>query len=621
MIPHSDPKKLQFARGIKLANVPAGRADNVVIDGSRLFHVNCVMSPLSQPTDRANDSGVLRFRGHDFRRVRVPASISHYDIRSVDRFGNPVFVFTGRYADGAGLPVFGSSFWSIEPGQSTLYLHSLSGYAAGVWLSGSFRNNVIIAGGMNHDMDTAVGTIFGFSSLYSLSTDQWSALSFLPVSRYRAAGVIMGRTNGGFLVAGGVTATETFSSTGSAVFMTGTTSWVVPTGSLICGRAPSFEMVELLDGRIFVPGGAGVSASIAFTGSEMYHPNSFAWYSNSSTLPAVPLFPMNRAEYSLTLLDDGSVLMLGGRDSYTAGTVPAVGTHISGTAHALRFFPNNVLVPGSTGSWTIEPSMSFSRYRHRATKLHDGRVFVAGGGVTTGDQRAVQPISDAEIYDPSSRAWSSAGQMKDIRCDFGIETIKDGQERVIVVGGRGTNADLGFGTGLDMSPILSSSEIFDVETNSWSRLASLPRGVTEFKFLPLYEHTASSPILRFIIPDGVYRNEFRGDSEIELNRLQNLTWIKRVDTIYSASFLATGSASSVSFPLLRENPGRRRSTVFNGTDQNLYVKFGSRATAAVFTARVLSGFTYELPKPTYTDQIWGIFASTGSGVATVFDIP
>jgi hypothetical protein len=98
-LPNQGPtnaKKMQFARGMKWANVPDGRAMFVVVSGGSALHVNAPMGLLQQPSDRDNGSGVIRFRGNDFRRTKVPTSVRHYDYRSIDAFGNPVFSFTGK---------------------------------------------------------------------------------------------------------------------------------------------------------------------------------------------------------------------------------------------------------------------------------------------------------------------------------------------------------------------------------------------------------------------------------------------------------------------------------------------------------------------------------------------
>ena len=59
-----------------------------------------------------------------------------------------------------------------------------------------------------------------------------------------------------------------------------------------------------------------------------------------------------------------------------------------------RFFAPTTLAWGAGGS------LNFARHSHTATLLRDGRVIVIGGNDGTGE------IALAEIYDPSTNAWS-----------------------------------------------------------------------------------------------------------------------------------------------------------------------------------------------------------------------
>jgi len=52
----------QFERGIKFANVPLGRADNVVHGGPRVWHVNSLQTILQLPIDRDRSGAILNFR-------------------------------------------------------------------------------------------------------------------------------------------------------------------------------------------------------------------------------------------------------------------------------------------------------------------------------------------------------------------------------------------------------------------------------------------------------------------------------------------------------------------------------------------------------------------------------
>lgn len=61
----------QFARGMKFANVPGGRPEFIVKRGVQIFHVNCVETTLQEPSDKANYSGVIRYRFPHYRDNRL----------------------------------------------------------------------------------------------------------------------------------------------------------------------------------------------------------------------------------------------------------------------------------------------------------------------------------------------------------------------------------------------------------------------------------------------------------------------------------------------------------------------------------------------------------------------
>ena len=85
--------------------------------------------------------------------------------------------------------------------------------------------------------------------------------------------------------------------------------------------------------------------------------------------------------------------------------------------HTLRITALQLLcllvLPGSTvmhgaqaGLWSISGSMATARDWHTATRLTDGRVLVTGGLVPGGSS-----TNSAEIFDPISGSWFSAGMM------------------------------------------------------------------------------------------------------------------------------------------------------------------------------------------------------------------
>ena len=108
--------------------------------------------------------------------------------------------------------------------------------------------------------------------------------------------------------------------------------------------------------------------------------------------------------------------------------------------------------------WTSGPSLNTARLNHTATRLDDGRILVVGGfnHITFND------LSSAEIYDPVTDSWSSAGNLSFARSGVHTATLlQDG--RVLVVGGFNHI----------IIDVLSSAEIYDPVTNTWSTTGSL----------------------------------------------------------------------------------------------------------------------------------------------------
>lgn len=176
-----------------------------------------------------------------------------------------------------------------------------------------------------------------------------------------------------------------------------------------------------------------------------------AWSSTRSM--AVP-----RAYHTATLLRNGKVLVVGGRGvlDIPAPWQPASGNAISSAE----------LYDPQTGIWSSAGTLLTPRFGHTATRLNDGRVLVAGGNKTLpGLDRPPDSVSSAELYDPLTNTWSSAGNMSTPRSFQTATLLADG--RVLVVGGIDS-------TNVDAGQVLPSAELFDPATNSWTVAAPLP---------------------------------------------------------------------------------------------------------------------------------------------------
>lgn len=80
-------------RGIRFANAPKGKADRVVHGGARVYKINSVQNLMQRPSD-TDVGGAIRFPYRDYRKNQVPRAVRHYDRRSVNEFGEPVFFFS-----------------------------------------------------------------------------------------------------------------------------------------------------------------------------------------------------------------------------------------------------------------------------------------------------------------------------------------------------------------------------------------------------------------------------------------------------------------------------------------------------------------------------------------------
>src|SRR5882724_5557212 len=149
-------------------------------------------------------------------------------------------------------------------------------------------------------------------------------------------------------------------------------SQVEQLGSLAIPRT-GHAVTVLADGRVLITGGRD-SAGIIVATAEVFDPAN-----QKST--AIGVLNTARIDHTATLLADGRVLIAGG-------------TNVSGALTSAEIFdPAN---PGA-GFRVLSATMGAARARHTATRLHDGRVLIAGGDAD----------GTAEIFEPTAESFSS----------------------------------------------------------------------------------------------------------------------------------------------------------------------------------------------------------------------
>ncbi len=221
------------------------------------------------------------------------------------------------------------------------------------------------------------------------------------------------------------------------------------TGSLNYERSEHTATL-LQNGKVLVTGGVYQSWLIVGTraSAELWDPETGKWTETGS-------LKYDRCDHTATLLQDGRVLVAGGRDQ------------ISTNASAEIYDP-------VTGRWTQTGSLNHKRYNHTATLLQDGKVIVAGGLLSN------SPLGSAEIYDPATGKWTETGSLTYERNFHTATLLQDG--RVLVAGGE-TGGIGGIGV---LANTTSSAEIYDPATGKWTQTGSLvsSRGMHTATLMP-----------------------------------------------------------------------------------------------------------------------------------------
>ena len=136
-----------------------------------------------------------------------------------------------------------------------------------------------------------------------------------------------------------------------------------------------------------------------------------------------------RVAHSMTELDDGSILVAGGRTPQTAAT------------------KSTEIWEPTSKQWRSGPDMLQARVGHAAVRLSDGRLLIAGGTDTSG-----AALATAELYDPAADSFAAASEMNGPHAAARMILVADG--RPLIMSG-------------DPTPESPSTEFYDPDKDSW----------------------------------------------------------------------------------------------------------------------------------------------------------
>lgn len=172
-------------------------------------------------------------------------------------------------------------------------------------------------------------------------------------------------------------------------------------------RADAFRSVESVkvDGKPFdfdeaeqvwvqsIPLRSGLNRlilSVTDSDGQTVLDTAYAYQGAVSVAPDAPQLPDGRGGHTANLLQDGSILVLGGSSRYG---LPARVDGALAPSGASEFRP-------------MAEQMQIGRAGHSATLLPDGRVLIVGGSRNSVVNSIDDLIETAEIYDPSARRFA-----------------------------------------------------------------------------------------------------------------------------------------------------------------------------------------------------------------------
>jgi hypothetical protein len=313
------------------------------------------------------------------------------------------------------------------------------------------------------------------------------------------------------------------------------------TGSMITAHA--FHTSTLLpDGRVLVVGGL-VNDRLdgqASAAAELYDPNGGSWTATQRMTDA-------RWGHTATLLPNGKVLVAGG--------------YVNGTDS----LDSAELYDPSSGRWTATGRMATGRGGHAATLLPDGTVLIVGGGAEDTLLEGGPRSATAEVYDPGSGNWTTAGNLTEARKGFTVTLLADGT--VLVAGG-----DASF----------TAAELYDPRSGRWTATGSMAQG--------RFGHTAT--LLTdgsVLVTGGCACSDPGALASAELYQPSTRRWIATGDMgtariFHAATKLTDGSVLVVNDGLRDDRPG----------SAELYDPGAGQWAATASPARARYGYTITL---------------------------
>jgi hypothetical protein len=278
---------------------------------------------------------------------------------------------------------------------------------------------VLITGGENccQNYGSHAEQTLSSSELFDPSTGTFTKTGAMARGRIGAAAMLL--QNGLVLVVGGGNGGDADNS--RAELFDPATGKFTATGALKVPRW-GFTATLLPDGHVLIAGGDGWGGgsggtNLPIASAELYDPKLGAF---SLTGP----MGIGRAEFAATPLQDGRVLVTGGRSQPVGPTPPDL-------------LASSELYDPTSGRFMPGASMTVARSGHSATLLPSGRVLIVGGdkccvyGPNSGDL-----LWTPELYDSSTGLFGPSGSKQLVRMNPVVTRLSNGW--LLLAGGMGS---------------------------------------------------------------------------------------------------------------------------------------------------------------------------------------
>ena len=278
------------------------------------------------------------------------------------------------------------------------------------------------------------GVAINSAELYNHTSGTWASTGSMHVARTLARSVLL--SNGSVLVVGGCLNDCLSTTTNSAELYNLNTGTFTATGSMVRARA-EFGVTLLANGHVLVAGGCTAydqnGCAATTNGAEIYDPSPGLWKATGSLRAA-------RFAVTATRLASGKVLVAGGATS------------------ALDALNSSEIYDPTAKTWTLGSKMVQARSGYTSIMLATGKVLFVGGENINGVS-----IANAELYNPSSGTFAATGSMTATRVEHTAVLLATG--KVLVSGGYKQTSNV-------VTP-LASAELYNPATGTWTATGSM----------------------------------------------------------------------------------------------------------------------------------------------------